>query len=166
MATKLKPIYSIVAREMALGIDLRDICEARKLDLANTQRVARGDIFKAEVTRLQAVIETEIVQSAVEDPVLAKLKGLSYRAVGVLGDEMENYDDEAGASASTRISAGKAILEKAGYTGRSEGDDIGKVIILSLSQEKLDAVSKMTVSKSVLDNVPDSVDGHLKQLAQ
>lgn len=161
MASKLKPVYAIVAREVALGIDLRDICEARKLDYANVQRVSRGDIFKAEVKRLQGVIEQEMVASAVEDPVLAKLKGLSYRAVGILGDEMENYDSETGASSTTRISASKGILDKAGYAGKKE-EDVSRVIILSLSQEKLDAVSGVDITKSILDNVPDVVDGHLK----
>lgn len=160
MASGLKPVYKIVAKEMALGLNLRDICEARKLNYESIQRVARGELFKQEVTKLQVRIEDEMVQSAIEDPILAKLKGLSYRAVGVLGNEMENYDSESGAGATSRISASKAILEKAGYTGKS-GDTDNKVIILSLSETKLNAVKQANINEIILKDIPDSVDGHL-----
>ena len=166
MASKLKPIYNIVAREVALGIDLRDICEARKLNLESIQRVSRGELFKAEVNRLQAVIEDEMVTQAVEDPVLAKLRALSYNAVGRMADEMDNYDSETGASAATRLSASKGILDKAGYAGKKDENDGAKVIILSLSAAKLKSVKSVDIDAMMVQNVPDSVDGHLQKVAQ
>ncbi len=165
MASSLKPIYKIVAREMALGIELKDICEARGLKYDALLRVARGELFKREVEKLQAKIEEEIVQQAVEDPVLAKLKGLSYRAAGVLGDEMDNFDEETGASATSRISASKAVLDKAGYSGKG-GESENKVIILSLSEAKLAAVKQADINVEILKDVPDNVDQHLIELAQ
>ena len=166
MSGKLKPIYTLVAREVALGIDLRDICEARKLDLDSLRRVSRGELFKAEVSRLQGVIEEEMVLSALEDPVLAKLRALSYNAVGRLADEMDNYDTEIGGTAATRLSASKAILDKAGYSGKADENEGSKVIILSLSQAKLDAVKTVDINSILVKEIPDSVDGHLQQLAQ
>jgi hypothetical protein len=165
MGAKLKPVYTIIAREMALGLDLRDICDARKLNYDSIVRVSRGELFKAEVTRLQAVIEDEMVTTALEDPVLAKLKLLSYNAVGRMSDEMDNYDPETGASAATRLSASKAILDKAGYSGKRDDNDGAKVIILSLSTEKLKAVKTVDIDNLLIKDVPDSVDGHLKELA-
>jgi hypothetical protein len=165
MGAKLKPVYTIVAREVALGLDLRDICEARKLNLESMRRVTRGELFKAEVARLQGIIEEEMVTSAIEDPVLSKLKALSYNAVGRLADEMDNYDEETGASAATRLSASKAILDKAGYSGKKDENEGNKVIILSLSQEKLKSVKSVDIDAVLVQEVPDSVDGHLKKLA-
>ena len=156
----LKPIYKMVAREMALGIDLTDICEARGLVLASMQRVCRGELFKVEIAKIQESIDQEIINKAAEDPVLAKLQGLSYRAVGVLGDEMDNYDQEAGGTATTRISASKAVLDKAGYSGKG-GEGESKVIILSLSEAKLAAVKKVELNTKLVEEVPDCVDGHL-----
>ena len=162
MSGTLAPIYNIVAREVALGIPLVDICDARGLKLATVQKVARGDLFQENVRRFQAEIDQEIIQDAVSDPVLAKLRALSYRAVGTLAEEMESFDKENGASAATRISASKEVLNRAGYAGKSEGEGVSKVILL-LSESKLDAIKQATeITEYVLAEVPDNVDGHLK----
>ena len=65
----MKPIYTIVAREIALGLDLADICTARSLNYESMKRVARGDLFKEEVRRVQGEIEQQLVEDAVADPV-------------------------------------------------------------------------------------------------
>ena len=166
MAGKLKPIYTMVAHELALGIELRDICEARGLKYESIQRVARGDIFQQELKRFQNEIEREMVESAATDPILRKLQGLSYRAVTTLGEELDNHDPEDGASATSRIAASRGILDRAGYSGKSESDKDVKVIIM-LSEGKLDAVKKATdITAEVLEQVPDYVDGHIKKLAR
>jgi len=158
----MKPIYSIVAREMALGISLSDICKARGLNLESLQRVARGDLFQQEVKRVQGEIEQQIIEKAVEDPVLQKLQALSYRAVTTLSDEMDNYDPELGGSATTRISAADKILNKAGYSGKKDGADSASVIILSLSEAKLNSVKAVDLNRKLIESAPDSVDGHLR----
>ena len=161
----LKPIYSIVARELALGISLPDICSARGLPLESVQRVVRGDLFKAELGRCQERIEQEMVEHAATDPVLLKLKALSGKAVDALGDEVDNFDPKCGASSASRISASKAILDRAGYAQKREDEKAAQVIILSLSEAKLNAVKRVDVNQELLDSVPDVVDGHLQAKA-
>lgn len=158
----MKPIYSIVAREIALGIDLADICATRSLNLESMKRVARGDIFKQEVKRFQSEIEQQMLEKVNEDPVLQKLQALSYRAITTLSDEMENYDPDMGGSASTRISAADKILTKAGYSGKKDGIETANVIVLSLSENKLNSVKQVDVNRKLIEEVPDIVDGHLR----
>ena len=162
MAGKLKPIYTVVARELALGISLEDICVVRSLNLETMRRVVRGDLFKEELRRFQDEVDREILEQVHTDPVLQKLKTLSYNAVGRLESEMDNFDPETGGTGASRISASKAILDRSGYTGKQEDKGDTKVIIM-LSESKLDAVKKaVDVKEEILANVPDSVDGHLK----
>jgi len=161
----LKPIYSIVAREIALGISLKDICLARGLNIESIQRVARGDLFKEEVKKYLAQIDQELVEHAATDPILLKLKSMSNKAVDQLADEVENYDIESGASATSRISASKAILDCAGYSQKREDEKAAQVIILSLSETKLNAVKSVDVNQQLLKDVPDVVDGHLLDMA-
>jgi len=159
----LKPVYSMVAREMALGLSLVDICKARGLPLDSLQRVARGDLFKEEVKRCQALIDQELLEHASNDPILLKLKVLSDKAVDTLGVELDNYDPECGASSTSRISASKAVLDRAGYGSKREDEKAAQVIILSLSETKLNAVKDVEINAALIKSVPDSVDGHLHE---
>ena len=158
----LKPIYSIVAREIALGLSLQDISIARGLKLESIQRIARGDLFKEEVKKCLGMIDQELIEHAATDPILLRLKSLSSKAVTSLADEMENYDPEIGASSASRISASKAILDRAGYSQKREDEKAAQVIILSLSEAKLNAVKSVDFNSKLIEETPDIVDGHLQ----
>jgi len=136
---ELKPKHLLVARYMALGLSLKDICARYHLNYKSWQQTVRGDLFKAKVAELVEEIETNLVESVTEDPVLLKLKAAAGSAVDVLVTEMENVDEDTGASAATRISAADKLLKKAGYDSGME-EDKSAIINISLSQDMLDAV--------------------------
>lgn len=154
----LQPIFQILAREMALGFSLEDICLARDIPLDSAQKVARGSLFKAEVARISAAIEQEVIETAGADPVIQKLKGLALHAVDTLSSELTNYDSEMGGSAATRLQASKAILDRSGYNGQVADNGPSKIILM-ISEDKLATLRK--ASEVVLESVPDYVDGHL-----
>lgn len=133
---KLKPLHSAVARELALGLRLIDICQARGLNYSSWQQITSSELFKLEVKRLVEEIEDEVIDNHVNDPVLARLKVASYKAADRLASEVDNFEEETGAKAATRITASQAILKITGY----EKMEAKNVIVLNLSENKLNSI--------------------------
>lgn len=151
---------SVVARDMALGATLEDISLLRNLPLPTIQKIARGRLFKKRMEDLQREIDQQMIAEVAEDPVQAKLRGLTLRAVERLGEEMDNYDCEEGkATAGTRIKAANSLLDRAGVVGKR--DDMGGTVVLQLSTEKLDGIqaSLEAMKRKTFEDIPDSVDG-------
>lgn len=150
----LNPIHKIVAREVALGFDLAEICRVRKLDYDAWKRVANGSLFKNEVERLSKEIEERMIQDAAEDPVTQTLKAGARSAAQALLNEIDNHDKEAdGATASTRIAASKAILEFAGFNKKE--DQRAPSVVINISSAKATA---MKIVEAV-STQPESIIG-------
>lgn len=156
---KLDGIASTVARYLALGLDYEDISVATGLPVDNVAKVARGNLVKRRTRELQKEIDERVVEDAAADPVALYLKGKSMVAAKTLVSEAENYDKEdQGATASTRISASKEILNLAGYKGQSEEQGAGTVI--QISAEKVDIAQQIIQNKEQkIQDMPDFVDG-------
>ena len=143
-----------MARYLALGIPLRDICSTLGLNHASWSRTISEPIFQEELRRVEAELEDRVLDDASSDPTLVQLKNLTRKAVETLSVELENTDVEQGASASTRIKAANSILDRAGYSSLPTTPTVN--ISFQLSKEKLDLVTGKAASVSPQ---PDSIEG-------
>lgn len=147
--------YKIVARYLALGVPLEDVCTTLGFSLQTWTRIISEPLFKEELSRIQKEIEDRIVEDAVSDPVHAKLKAASVKATNLLIAEVENNNPEEGANAGTRIKAANSILDRAGYTTGIQQSS-GVNITFQLSKDKLNfALSKA----GAVEPQPDIVNG-------
>jgi hypothetical protein len=133
---KLKPLHSAVAREMAVGLKLGEICKARGLNYTSWQQITSSELFKNEIQRLEKEIEDQFIDDHCSDPVLLRLKTASLSAAERLALEVDNTDSELGGKAATRIAASQAVLKITGY----EKQEAKNVIVLNLSESKLNSI--------------------------
>lgn len=138
---KVKPIHSAVARELAMGISLGEICKYRNLNLDSWRVITQASLFKSEVERIRQQIENEAIDQHINDPVRARLQMKANDAVEVLGDELHNMDKETGGSAPSRISAANSILDRLGY-GRRDKDEMPNITI-NISQDKASKLQEL-----------------------
>ena len=134
---KLKPVHQAVARDLAMGIRLTDICSNRGLNYSSWGAIVSSELFKFEVKRLQQEIEDQIIDNHVNDPVRARLAAASHSAAERLIEEVNNFDPDSGAKSATRISAATTLLEINGYKKQEQKN----VIVLNLSESKLNSIS-------------------------
>ena len=132
---KLNNVHRVVARELALGIKLEKVCEHRALNFKTWRNIINAPLFQQEIRRLEDEIESQMIDDHCNDPVLATLRAESLGSAKRLVDERDNYDEETGASSSTRLQASKSILEFNGYGKRDDGG--GNTVVINLSPEKL-----------------------------
>ena len=151
----LSPIHKIVAREMALGFSIEEICVARQLDIDTWKRISKGDLFAAEVKRIMGRVEEQLVEEAGEHPVLQTLKAASIRAANSLIAETSNFEkEEEGATATTRIAASKAVLEFAGFTKKEEQKL--PTVVINISSDK---AASLSASSYAGEKEPQNVVG-------
>lgn len=141
----LKPVHKAVARDIALGLRLTDICKSRGLNFGTWNNVACGELFKSEVARMQQEIEDAVIDDVITDPVAKRLKTASTRAAEVLVEELDNHEKEDGASSSTRQNAATAILDRTGYTKKEVTPQ--SVVVLNLSPDLLKNMTTGTIPK-------------------
>jgi hypothetical protein len=130
----LKPIHSVVARELALGIPLRDICKSRNLVYESWTQITTSSLFRSEIARIQREIENDVIDHHVNDPVRLRLQNAGIAAADRMISEIDNFDD---GKAATRISAAVSTLEILGYKKQEQKN----VIVLNLSAAKLDTIT-------------------------
>ena len=136
---------------MAIGSKLKDICEARELNINSWYKITTCELFKEEVKNLAEKIDAEIIEQAAEDPIRRKLELASRTAVEVLEQEMVNHDrDYDGASSATRLKAADSILNRAGYG--SDKEEKSNVVVLNLNAEHLKSVMAIETPESMPDN--------------
>ena len=141
---------------MALGISLEEISKNLGLNLASWRQIVCEPLFKQEVARIGRELEDRLLDSAVSDPILAKMKMNAMKAVEVLVQEMENVEKEMGGTAATRIKAADSLLDRVGYnTPQLQANQ--NIIFLEMSSEKLSALK----GKKVLGKQPDSILGKI-----
>lgn len=156
MSANLTPIASMVARDLALGLDYDDISTHTGLSLENIAKIARGNLVKRRVRELGEEIDTQLVQEAAESPVRQYLAGKGLAAAQLLHSEMNNYNkEEEGATAATRLKAAEKVLELGGHS--SPAQDAGSGAVIMISTEKVE-IGKQ-IREKVIKDVPDFVDG-------
>jgi hypothetical protein len=97
-------------------------------------------------------LEDRVLEDAVKDPVLAKLKTAALRSVERLISEVDNAEE--GASATSRIKAAESILDRCGYNHREKETGVSAIFI-PLSQDKLDSI----LGKAPLSPQPQNIQG-------
>lgn len=139
--------HRMVARELALGRRLKEVCEEMDLKLSTWQQIASKPLFKAEVQRIAQEIEKEMIQAAGEDPVRRFAKSKALPAVNLLAEEMTN-DDPSQANSNSRQNAAKALLSLGGYSASQPQTQVNLAAVnIAISPAKLEAM----LSKFSLD---------------
>ena len=151
----LPSLSRIIARDVAIGIPLHDIASLRGIPLEELQKLTSGSIFQKAVSDLQTKLDEQLVADEAEDPIRILLRSKAKDSAVRLGEEVNNFEEETGGSASTRIKASTAILDMAGY-GKQEATGNNLAVIM-LSPEKLKAIH--TIDAAALESIPDSVNG-------
>jgi len=146
--------HKAVARYLALGFPLSDICNALGLNKTTWSRTISEPIFQEELSRVQTELEDRILDDGVKDPVYAALKMGATKAVATLRAELENTNPEEGASASTRIKAANSILDRVGYNSARQQAAVN--ITFQLSREKLELACG---KPAPVAPQPDSIEG-------
>jgi hypothetical protein len=149
---ELKTQHRAVARYLAFGVSLREICEQFNLNHSTWVQVVSTPLFKHEQQRIESELEDRLIDDEVKDPVLAKLKMATVKAVTRLVEEIDNCQE--GASASTRIKAAESILDRCGYSHKEKETTMNTVFV-PIQQEKIDAIFK----KMAITPQADSIQG-------
>ena len=144
--------HRAVARYLALGLSLKEVCEQFNLNLDTWRQVTSTPLFKHEQERIMEELEDRVLEDAVKDPVLAKLKTAALRSVERLISEVDNAEE--GASATSRIKAAESILDRCGYNHREKETGVSAIFI-PLSQDKLDSI----LGKAPLSPQPQNIQG-------
>jgi len=153
---KLQTLHKIVARDMALGFSIENICEGRKLNLSDWKRTVNSTLFAAEVERVRNLFEEQLLESYHDDPAFQKIKESRMIATQTLIDEMTNFDKETGGSGTTRLKAAVEVLEIAGVKKAQQQNT--NVTILQISDTKAAALAKRTQQMGrTLSSQPTSI---------
>ena len=107
--------HRMVARYMAMGATLKDVCDAYKLSYSTWSNITCTPLFRAEIDRLQKDLDERMLEEIAEDPVFQQLKISALKAARTLDAEVDNFDKEGGASPGTRVMAARTILDASGY---------------------------------------------------
>lgn len=138
---EIKSVHRTVARYLALGIPLSNVCESLGLNLSTWRQISAQELFKAEVKRIEGEIESQFVEEQSSDPVFLELKAASRQAAKRLTEEVNNFDPDTGASAATRIKAATSVLDRIGLTGVTDQRP-QTMINIQISQAKADLLAK------------------------
>lgn len=144
----LREVHRAVARELAVGLTLEEICKAKALNITSWRQITTSPLFREEIKRIRNQIEDAIVDDHVDDPARLRLINSRNRAAEVLREELDNHEREAeGATAATRIKAANSILEATG--DKDQGQDKGNVVILNLAESVLNKAMDSSRPKDV-----------------
>lgn len=144
--------HKAVARMLAMGFPLREICAVYRMELARWSSVVGQPLFQQEVARIQQELEQRMLDDASSDPIMLELRQGAQRAASRLVKEIDNAGEDS--NASSRIKAATTLLDRLGYTSKKD-DQAQQVVFVSLTQDKVDAV----MGKKVLAEQPESIQG-------
>ena len=150
---ELKPKHRTVAAYLALGYDLKGICENLNLNYDTWKVISNQPLFKEAIRMIQVERENALIDESLGDPVLLKLKAEALKSVSRLVEERDLFEKELGASSATRLSSAKALLEFAGY--KEDRKDLSPTIILNLTQDKISAIFR----DKKIEPQPDRIEG-------
>ena len=152
---KLKEMHKIVARELAKGRVLKDICTALELKVTSWYSIVNAPLFQEEVSRLSRKLEEESLDEVRDNPVIARLEEESLTSVEMLAKERDNFNEEQGATSGSRIKAANSILDRAQY-GSKRDEPLTSAVVINLSQAMLDRVSKERTAVPQPDNFTEA----------
>ena len=125
----------MVARYLALGIPLAEVCTAHGLNPTSWRVIVSSPMFQTLLTEVNQEIDERVAEEAVGDPTLATLRVNSLKAAQTLAGLVDKGDSD-----SVKIKAADSILDRTGY-GREHEKPAPSVIFLELSAEKLAIVT-------------------------
>lgn len=159
---KLKPSIVLVARLMALGRNVEDICETYKMDYQATLRQTQSTLFKTKLQELSSEIEAKLIEEAGSDPIMLELQSHGLKAAQRLGKEVNNMEEELGAAANSRIKASNDILKRLGYSEESKQNTNPVNIVLNFNPETINRIKEKKVEGQSynVDGVKDLVYGN------
>lgn len=107
--------YKAVARYMATGIPLEVICGNLGLSLDRWRQVVGESVFKDILRQTEENMDERLGEVISEDPVFIKMKMAGKKAVDRIVEEIDNFAEDQGANAGTRLKAAEGILSRIGY---------------------------------------------------
>lgn len=153
----IKPIGSLIAYDIALGLDEEDIAAHHGLSREEVQKISRGNLVKKKVREYAKEIEERLVQDTVDNPVRKFLHSKGLVACKRIVEELDNDVPEMGGSATTRLRAAELVLKYGGHAPQESGAAAGAVINITISQDKANMAER--IAKEVIEHAPDYVDG-------
>ena len=136
---KLKDIHRIVARYLAMGYDLEQICNAHGLNLTSWKQITTAPLFIEAKNRIHVELEDSHIDEHINDPVQMQLKMARRKATDRIIEEVDNFDKEnEGATSSTRLKAAEDILHMTGDF-KEEGQR-GAAVVINLAESVLNNV--------------------------
>jgi hypothetical protein len=149
-----EPILRMIVREIALGLTDDDVAVNHpEYSAGQIARMRTGRTFQAAVAEMQARIDEELVSTMAEDPTRRYLASNTLNAAKTI--VRLALDDDGETPHAVQAKAAADILDRTGYSKRSEQD--ASVPVLLLSPEKFRAVM---AGPNPLADIPDLVDGH------
>lgn len=150
---ELSTKHRTVARYLALGISIQEICQMYGLSLSAWKQIVGTPLFKQEIARIQEKLEDRLVEDSVSDPVLLKLKVAAGKAADRLVSELDSVGEDS--NSSSRIKAATSILDRLGYGDKKEEKKTDSMIFVALSSSKLASI----LGKTELAVQPASIQG-------
>lgn len=129
--------HKAVARMLALGFELREVCEVYRLEYGRWKAVVEQALFQQEVARIQAELEQRMLDDTSSDPIMLELRQGARKAAARLVKEVDMTGEDA--NAGSRIKAAVSLLDRLGYTAKRE-DQQASVVFVTITGDKLDAI--------------------------
>lgn len=133
-------------RRICLGVPLEVIALDEGVEVKHLKSIIDAPLFKQELAKMQEAVDVEVTQKAAElaaekDPIISRLRRLVPQAVNRIGSEMDNFDPESGATATSRLQAAKMIIEMEGtYAPKKDSGPSNPTIVLNFSPAKIAAI--------------------------
>ena len=144
--------YRAVARYLAMGIDLRVICENLGLSVQRWQVIVGEPIFKDILRVVQESMEDKLADEVGNDPILIQMKMAGGAAVKRMVAEIDNLDPNEGASSVSRLKAAEGILSRIGYYKKDTPAGAAHVTI-EISDRKAAIINNTAIPTEAADNV-------------
>ena len=145
---ELKEKHRVVARNLAIGIDLKEICRNFNLNYDSWKQIVGQELFQEELRRISVEVEDKFIEGLPEDPVFLKLRLAADKAANRLGEEVDNF--ELG-TADSRIRAANSILDRIGYY-KKDTPQVPSIQII-VSSEKAEVIAGEIKKEVQPDNI-------------
>lgn len=136
-------------RQLTSGMTIQKIATLEGLPEAEVKKVVDSPLFQSGLREMQKQMDEKVTQEVAEevakkDPILQRLRNMVPRALDTVEAELDNYDLEVGANSSTRLKAASMVIEMDGRYAPKKQEDKQNIIVLNVSQSKLDTVFRRT----------------------
>lgn len=154
MSSRQDSRYRMVARYLALGVPLEEVCQAHGLEFLRWRTIVSSQMFRAVLEEINGEIDQRVAEEAVNDPTLATLRLNARKAADTLVEVMEGAAE--GVTASSRIKAADSILDRTGFAREKEAAP-PQVVFLKISANQLALVMGGNLPKEQPSSVIERV---------